>query len=556
MSASDAPDSNVGMVLAVLQRQMDAMQLELQAVNHGFEAMQRGLEAAFSLPRTTVRKQLADVRKQLADKQAEVDRLNAQVARASSQPEQDLGQLFIQATDALRLDDDDRAKLVNLNEEAETVDDLELMRSEDFRAIGIHIENKKQALQFRTKLRDLRLTDAAIETIFTKAQSLIKWRALHLDDSALEQIGVKAGARSKLQKLRFDFRGADLSKLDLSGLNLSALDLSEANLSETNLSGADLSMTNLVKADLSNANLSNVNLSQADLSNAKVDLSGLDLSGQDLSGINLSKINLSGTNFSGADLSKTSLRDADLSNANLSKYLQGVDLRDAVLCNAKIEQTPVESVMETFGPEAFPEGWRQGTDEFETGQVGVFFGFRGIGFFGVAGTITVEFGSDGDNDCLFGLMCEENMEHARMNPHICPSEFGPTWSVQRGREGAQGSGKGSIVADHVWELSGVATMAYNGLARSVQFWDGPMEGEPTTTIDNLPLTCSHGAVHWAAQSQCQSGPQSAGVAGKGQVCVQIDSTTLSDIIALLYSQCCLVQNTVLKQRSAPRAGCA
>jgi len=281
------PDSNVGMVLAVLQRQMDSMQLELQAVNHGFEAMQRGFQAAVAQIKQSAAQvaaaptansaanqdetELATVRKQLADKQAEVDRLNAQVAHVSAQPPPD-PEPFVQATNALGLDDDDRAKLIE--EETSTEEDLELMRSEDFHAIGIHIENKKHALQFRTELRDLGLTDAAIGTIFTKAQSLIKWHALHLDDSALEQIGVKAGARSKLAKLEYNFIGDDLSKLDLSGLDLSCLCLREANLSETNLSGANLSKADLTDANLNKANLSNVNLSEANLYDAMVDLTG------------------------------------------------------------------------------------------------------------------------------------------------------------------------------------------------------------------------------------------------------------------------------------------
>ena len=110
--------------------------------------------------------ELGALQAQLAAKVAEVNDLAAQLLAAA--PAADPTP-FIQATDALGLDDSDRAVL--REEDITEVDDLQVVSSDDFHALGIHIENKKQAVLLRQTLEGVGLNRAAIAIIFTQAQS-------------------------------------------------------------------------------------------------------------------------------------------------------------------------------------------------------------------------------------------------------------------------------------------------------------------------------------------------------------------------------------------------
>ena len=56
-------------------------------------------------------------------------------------------------------------------EEILTHEDIALMTSGNFHALGIHVENRKHALQLRQALQEVRLGEASIEGIFAKAES-------------------------------------------------------------------------------------------------------------------------------------------------------------------------------------------------------------------------------------------------------------------------------------------------------------------------------------------------------------------------------------------------
>lgn len=118
----------------------------------------------------TLTSQVTTLQTQLDAKVAEVNDLAAQLQAAA--PSEDPTP-FIQATDALGLDDSDRAILHE--EDIATVDDLAVVSSDDFHAIGIHIENKKHARLLRLTLEGLGMNHEAIETIFAHAES----RELH-----------------------------------------------------------------------------------------------------------------------------------------------------------------------------------------------------------------------------------------------------------------------------------------------------------------------------------------------------------------------------------------
>jgi hypothetical protein len=76
---------------------------------------------------------------------------------------------FTARTLKLGLDDADRQVLHNNGIFAP--EDLDVMASEDFHKIGIHIEEKRHALELRQVLRSVRLSKRDIDAIFKKAQS-------------------------------------------------------------------------------------------------------------------------------------------------------------------------------------------------------------------------------------------------------------------------------------------------------------------------------------------------------------------------------------------------
>jgi hypothetical protein len=76
---------------------------------------------------------------------------------------------FNQHTEALGLDDADR-QILRDNDICD-LDDLAVMGSDDYHAIGIHIEEKRHALALRQALQAVRMSDKDIGLIFTQAQS-------------------------------------------------------------------------------------------------------------------------------------------------------------------------------------------------------------------------------------------------------------------------------------------------------------------------------------------------------------------------------------------------
>jgi hypothetical protein len=76
---------------------------------------------------------------------------------------------FNQHTEALGLDDADR-QILRDNDICDP-DDLAVMGSDDYHAIGIHIEEKRHAQALRQALQAVRMSDKDIGLIFTQAQS-------------------------------------------------------------------------------------------------------------------------------------------------------------------------------------------------------------------------------------------------------------------------------------------------------------------------------------------------------------------------------------------------
>ena len=76
---------------------------------------------------------------------------------------------FNNRTLEMGLDDADR-EILRDNEIFE-VDDLAVMGSDDYHAIGIHVEEKRHALQLKQAMQGVRMSSTDIDTIFTQAHS-------------------------------------------------------------------------------------------------------------------------------------------------------------------------------------------------------------------------------------------------------------------------------------------------------------------------------------------------------------------------------------------------
>ena len=76
---------------------------------------------------------------------------------------------FNNRTLEMGLDDADR-EILRDNELFE-VDDLAVMGSDDYHAIGIHVEEKRHALQLKQAMQGVRMSSTDIDTIFTQAHS-------------------------------------------------------------------------------------------------------------------------------------------------------------------------------------------------------------------------------------------------------------------------------------------------------------------------------------------------------------------------------------------------
>lgn len=126
------------------------------------------------------------------------------------------------------------------------------------------------------------------------------------------------------EKMRADFRNADLRCADLKEVNLKGADFRGAELKRVNLRGANLEGVDFRNACLSGADLMLVNLK------------GANLSWTDLCTANLYKANLSCANLEGADLRWANFREADLEEADLHfADLYGANLEGNDLKNAK-----------------------------------------------------------------------------------------------------------------------------------------------------------------------------------------------------------------------------
>ena len=97
---------------------------------------------------------------------AENERLRADLAELRPTIDPDA---FVAATNQLGFNDADRQLL--REGDVESVDDLQVLNSDDFHGIGIHLEAKRHALELRNALGEVKLSDAMITLLFTKAHS-------------------------------------------------------------------------------------------------------------------------------------------------------------------------------------------------------------------------------------------------------------------------------------------------------------------------------------------------------------------------------------------------
>ena len=110
--------------------------------------------------------ELAQAKTALAQSMAEVERLRADLAelRPSANPD-----AFVAATNQLGFNDADRQLLRDAD--VESADDMQVLSSDDFHGIGIHLEEKRHAQELRNSLGQVKLSGALITQLCTKAQS-------------------------------------------------------------------------------------------------------------------------------------------------------------------------------------------------------------------------------------------------------------------------------------------------------------------------------------------------------------------------------------------------
>jgi hypothetical protein len=141
-----------------------------QKVFNGSPPSQEGVPptaaAAATIPHTDER-ELLSLREQLQASLAENERLRAELAEL--RPTADPDDAFVAATNAMGLNDADR-QLVEEKFGVKSVDDL-VLSSDDYHAIGIHIEAKQHAMELRNALGEVKLSDELIDLVLVKAQS-------------------------------------------------------------------------------------------------------------------------------------------------------------------------------------------------------------------------------------------------------------------------------------------------------------------------------------------------------------------------------------------------
>jgi uncharacterized protein YjbI with pentapeptide repeats len=165
----------------------------------------------------------------------------------------------------------------------------------------------------------------------------------------VEQINA---VQDRVNAVRFDMRGADLSGMDLKGIQLSRADLTGADFRSANLADARLIHSVLQKADLRGANLKDAYLNRADLTGTQLQDAGLigaNLQYAELIDANLQDADLTAAKLPYADLTRASMRGAVLSKANLYQArlidtelvdatLEETNLTDAIVAGANLSQ--------------------------------------------------------------------------------------------------------------------------------------------------------------------------------------------------------------------------
>jgi hypothetical protein len=110
-------------------------------------------------------RELVSLREQLQASLAENERLRAELAELRPTADPDA---FVAATNAMGFNDADR-QLLREQHGVESVDDL-VLSSDDYHAIGIHLEEKRHALELRNALAEAKLSDELISATLAKAQ--------------------------------------------------------------------------------------------------------------------------------------------------------------------------------------------------------------------------------------------------------------------------------------------------------------------------------------------------------------------------------------------------